>query len=134
MVQLDALRDLLGLTKDDTFSSHLAVFGAAYKSSILESMGSTGIITKEYRQPLEDLRDRLGVSKEASRALFLEAVEERFKPMVEWVVLELERTMLTAEQLANKRQRDYGEDYFKTGKSAQVSRNLLELKFHLKIM
>ena len=121
MTQLNALRDLLGLSKEDTYSSHLAVFGAAYKSSVLESMGSTGIITKEYREPLDDLRDRLGVSEEASRALFLEAVEERFKPMVEWVVLELERTMLTAEQLANKRQRDYGEDYFKTGKGADVS-------------
>jgi hypothetical protein len=38
--------------------------------------------------------------------------------MVEWVVLELERTMLTAEQLSRKRQKDFGEDYFKSGKGA----------------
>jgi hypothetical protein len=38
--------------------------------------------------------------------------------MVEWIVLELERTMLTAEQLARKRDKDFGEDYFKSGKGA----------------
>ena len=30
--------------------------------------------------------------------------------------------MLTAEQLAQKRQKDFGEDYFKTGKGADVSK------------
>ena len=83
-------------------------------------MGSTGLITKEYCEPLDALRTRLGVSKEDSRGLYLEAVEERMVPMIEWVILELERTMLTAEQLAQKRQKDFGEDYFRTGKGADV--------------
>ena len=61
------------------------------------------------------------MSEEDSRKLFLEAMEERMVPMVEWVVLELERTMLTAEQLSRKRQKDFGEDYFKSGKGADVS-------------
>ncbi len=118
MDQLDALRELLGMTENDTYSAHFDTFGGAYKKSVQESMGSTGVITKEYREPLETLRARLGVSEESARSLYLEAMEERMIPMVEWVVLELERTMLTAEQLAQKRQKDFGEDYFKTGKGA----------------
>lgn len=117
--QLDALRDLLGMSIEDTYPAHLDIFGNQYKKSVMESMGSTGVITKEYREPLESLRTRLGVSEEASRKLYLEAMEERMKPMVEWIVLELERTMLTAEQLARKRQKDFGEDYFKTGRGAE---------------
>ena len=116
--QLHALRDLLGMSEEDTYPAHLDIFGNQYRQSVMESMGSTGVITPEYREPLETLRARLGVSEEASRALYLDAMDERMKPMVEWIVLELERTMLTAEQLANKRQADYGEDFFKSGKGA----------------
>ena len=64
--QLKALRDLLGMSEEDTFSAHVDVFGNQYRQSVLESMGSTGVITKEYREPLETLRARLGVSEEAS--------------------------------------------------------------------
>ena len=56
----------------------------------------------------------------------MEAMEERIVPMVEWIVLELERTMLTAEQLARKRQKCFVEEYFKTGKGADVSLNRLQ--------
>jgi len=116
--QLAALKELLGMSVEDTYSAHLDVFGNQYKQSVLEAMGSTGVITKEYREPLESLRTRLGVSEEACRELYLDAMDERMKPMVEWIVLELERTMLTAEQLARKRDKDFGEDYFKSGKGA----------------
>ena len=36
--------------------------------------------------------------------------------MVEWNVLELERTMLTTEQLASKKDTDFGEDFQDGGK------------------
>ena len=109
------------MSEDSTYDAHLEIFGNTYKTSVLESMGATGVITKEYREPLEKLRNRLGVSEDDSKGLYLEAMEERMVPMMEWVVLELERTMLTAEQLSRKRQKDFGEDYFKTGKGADVS-------------
>eukprot|EP00560_Eucampia_antarctica_P001206 CAMPEP_0197831662 /NCGR_PEP_ID=MMETSP1437-20131217/11448_1 /TAXON_ID=49252 ORGANISM="Eucampia antarctica, Strain CCMP1452" /NCGR_SAMPLE_ID=MMETSP1437 /ASSEMBLY_ACC=CAM_ASM_001096 /LENGTH=1154 /DNA_ID=CAMNT_0043434679 /DNA_START=92 /DNA_END=3556 /DNA_ORIENTATION=+ len=118
MEQLESLREYLKMTKEDTYTFHLEVFGSAYKSGVLEAMGSTGIIRPELKAPLNDLRDRLGVSEGACKTLFLEAVEEKMKPMVEWIILELERTMLTPKQLADKRQKDFGEDYFKTGKGA----------------
>jgi len=116
--QLEALRDFLKMKKEDTYTYHLDVFGASYKSGVLEAMGATGIISPELKKSLDELRDRLGVSEDACKDLFLEAVQEKMKPMVEWVVLELERTMLTPSQLAQKRQKDFGEDYFKTGKGA----------------
>ncbi len=106
------------MSVEDTYPAHVDIFGGQYRQSVMESMGATGVITKEYREPLETLRKRLGVSEEASRELYLDAMKDRMKPMIEWIVLELERTMLTAEQLANKRQADYGEDFFKSGRGA----------------
>ena len=98
MAQLEALRGLLGMSRDATYDAHLEAFGNSYKTSVLEAMGSTGVITKEYREPLNTLRARLGVSEEDSRGHYLEAMEERMVPMIEWVtILELERAMLTAE-------------------------------------
>mmetsp|Transcript_7078 Transcript_7078/g.8053 ORF Transcript_7078/g.8053 Transcript_7078/m.8053 type:complete len:1125 (-) Transcript_7078:49-3423(-) len=118
MEQLDKLRYLLGMEKEDSYNAHLEIFGNAYKTSVSESMGSTGVITKEYRKPLDELKKRLGVSEEDSRRLYLDAMQDRMVPMIEYIVLELERTMLNAEQLARKRQKDFGEDYFKSGKGA----------------
>ena len=96
-------------------------FGNVYKKSVLEAMGSTGVIMPEYRKSLDKLRDRLGVSEDACKQIFLEAVEVKMKPMVEWIVSEMERTMLTQQQLSQRRKRDMGEDLFQTGKGADVS-------------
>lgn len=116
--QLDALRNLLQMSTEEAQSAHLEVFGSVYRSSVLETMGSTGIIRPEFRSPLVELRDRLGVAEDAAKNLFIEAAQERMIPMVEWIVLELERTMLTSKQLAQKRQKDFGEDLFQSGKGA----------------
>ena len=115
---LEALRNMYGLEVEDTYPAHMEYFGSVYKKSILESMGSTGIIRPEFREALADLRSRLGVRKEDTKELFLEAVEEKFVPMVEWINSEMERTMLSQKQLAERRGKDMGEDVFQTGKSA----------------
>lgn len=115
---LDALRVMYRLTKEDTYPAHMECFGAVYKKSILESMGSTGVIRPEFREALSDLRLRLGVREEDTKELFLEAVEEKFVPMVKWINSEMERTMLSQKQLSDRRGRDMGEDVFQTGKSA----------------
>lgn len=114
---LHGLRDLLHLTEEDTHPAHLEVFGEVYKRSVLEAMGPTGVIRPEFREPLADLRSRLGVTEDAARELYIGAVKERMVPMVEDLVLELERTMLDQQQLSNKRQKDFGEDVFKSGRS-----------------
>lgn len=115
---LEALRELFKLSKEDTYAAHMEYFGSVYKKSVLEAMGSTGVIRPEFRGPLDDLRDRLGVSEDSTKKLFIEAVEEKMIPMVEWIGSEMERTMLSQQQLAQRRGKDMGEDLFQTGKGA----------------
>lgn len=115
---LDVLQDMFKLAKADTYASHMEYFGSIYKKSVLEAMGTTGVIRPEFRDSLDELRDRLGVSEESTKELFLEAVKEKMVPMVEWIGSEMERTMLTQQQLAKRRGKDMGEDLFQTGKGA----------------
>lgn len=117
---LAALRTMYHMSVEDAYPSHMESFGSVYKKSMLEAMGSTGVIRPEFRAPLDDLRDRLGVSEENCKELFLEAVQEKMVPMVEWIVSELERTQLTQQQLSKRRGKDMGEDMFQTGKGATV--------------
>lgn len=115
---LNAFRELCKLTVGETYPAHMEHFGAVYKKSVLEAMGQTGVIRPEFRASLDELRDRLGVSEENTKTLFLQAVENKMKPMVQWIGSELERTMLSQQQLAQRRGKDLGEDMFQTGKGA----------------
>jgi len=113
---LSVLQKFYGL--DDVSSFHLNTFGPIYKKSIEEAMSITGVIRPEFRKPLENLRDRLGVSSEQTRLIFLDAVKIRMIPMVEWIVSEMEKTVFSQEQLSKRRGKDMGEDYFQSGKKA----------------
>lgn len=115
---LNALLEMFKLEKEDTYVSHMEYFGSVYRKSVLEAMGTTGVIRPEFRGPLDDLRDRLGVSEANCKSLFLEAVKEKMTPMVEWIGSEMERTMLTQQQISKRRGKDIGEDLFQTGKGA----------------
>jgi hypothetical protein len=115
---LEALRDIFRLSMEDVAPSHLEHFGAVYRKSVLEAMGSTGIIRPEVREALDNLRGRLGVSEDSTRQLFLEAIEEKVVPMMKWVGSEMERTLLSQKELAQRRGKDMGEDLFQTGKGA----------------
>ena len=118
---LESLREFLGIKEEDFTRIHINYFGSAYKKAITEALGTTGIIREEFRGPLEDLRNRLGVSDEASQKIFASAIAERMKPMVEYISDEMERTVMSNAQLAKKRGADYGEDLTKTGKAPEVS-------------
>ena len=118
---LESLRDLLSIEMEDVYEVHGNTFGAQYKKGIKEALGTTGVIREEFRAPLEDLRSRLGVSDEAAKDIYLEALSERMKPMIEYISNEMERLVLSNDQLAQKRGSDYGEDYFKSGQKASVS-------------
>ena len=115
---LNAFRKLCKLTVEETYPSHVEYFGSVYRKSVLEAMGQTGVIRPELRDALDDLRDRLGVSEESTKKLYLDAVKDKMTPMVEWIGSELERTMLSQQQLAKRRGKDMGEDMFQTGKGA----------------
>jgi len=115
---LASLRTLLKIKDDETFEIHGNTFGNAYRKAVKEALGTTGVIREEFRQPLDELRTRLGMSEEATKDIYMEAVGARMKPMVEFISTEMERLVLTQDQLAQKRGADYGEDYFKDGSKA----------------
>jgi hypothetical protein len=115
---LRGLQKLFRLDDKETTPMHLTSFGSVYRKSIEEAMSITGIIRPEYRQPLQDLRERLGVTSQQARELFLNAVSKRMIPMIEWISSEMERTVFSQQQLAQRRQKDMGEDYFRSGKEA----------------
>ena len=118
---LASLRTLLGIAVEDTYAVHGNTFGSAYKRAIKEALGTTSVIREEFRGPLDELRSRLGMSDEAAAEIYMEAIGERMKPMVEYISNEIERLVLTSDQLAQKRGQDFGEDYFKDGQKASVS-------------
>jgi len=118
---LASLRALLGIAVEDTYAVHGITFGSAYKRAIKEALGTTGVIREEFRGPLDELRSRLGMSDEAAEEIYSEAIGERMQPMVEYISNEMERLVLTSDQLAQKRGQDFGEDYFKDGSKASVS-------------
>jgi len=57
----------------------------------------------------------LELPEDQARSLYLEAVADRLKPMVQLLANELERSLLTQQQLAQKTGRDQGQDIFKDG-------------------
>lgn len=121
---LASLRALLGIAVEDTYAVHGITFGSAYKRAIKEALGTTGVIREEFRGPLDELRSRLGMSDAAAEEIYSEAIGERMQPMVEYISNEMERLVLTSDQLAQKRGQDFGEDYFKDGSKASVSVSL----------
>ena len=121
---LHALQSMFKIDKADTYGAHMEYFGSVYKKSIIEAMGSTGVIRPELKDSLAKLRDRLGVREQDTKELFLDAIGDKFVPMVEWINSEMERTMLNQKQLSERRGRDMGEDMFQSGKIADVSRFL----------
>lgn len=120
---LESLRSFLSIDEEELTTIHINYFGQAYKKAVKEALGTTGVIREEFRAPLEDLRSRLGVPDAASKKFFIEAIGERMQPMVEYIAEEMERTVMSNAQLAQKRGADYGEDLFKSGKAPEVSTN-----------
>ena len=118
---LESLQKLLDVDKDTAQEVACDAYADTYKKAIKEALGSTGVIAEEYRKPLDELRGRLGMSEEKCTEIYVSAMSERFKPMVEYIAGEMERLVLTQDQLAQKRGKDYGQDYFKSGSSANVS-------------
>lgn len=118
---LDGLRQFFQLEEKDTYEAHSQVFGAKYRQSVEEAMSITGVIRPEFREPLEELRERLGLPESYTLSLFYKAIEERMRPMMEWIVTETEKTVLTRDQVAQKTGKDLGEDYFQSGRKADVS-------------
>lgn len=48
-------------------------------------MGATGVVIVEYREKLNELADRLGLSADSAKLMFQAAVRQRMGPMMEQV-------------------------------------------------
>ena len=77
--QLATLRGFLDIQMEQVYDAHAEVCSPAYRNSVREVMGVTGIIPDEYWDGLQKLRDRLGLSEEAAQGLFAVEVTQKMK-------------------------------------------------------
>lgn len=56
-----------------------------FRKAVAESMGATGVIVAEYREKLDELSGRLGLSLEASKLMFHAAIRQRMAPLMQQV-------------------------------------------------
>lgn len=56
-----------------------------YRKAVEEAMGATGVIIEQYREKLDELADRLGLSIASTKLMFQAAVRLRMSPMIEQV-------------------------------------------------
>jgi len=77
--KLAALRDFLSLDMEQVYSKHEEICSGAYRNSVREVMGVTGIIPDEYWDGLGRLRERLGLSEESARSIFASMAREKMR-------------------------------------------------------
>ena len=80
------------LSVPDTEAAKLCakVNGPAYKSSVLEAMGESGVIMDSYQEPLDQLRQRLLLDEQRGRSIYMATVAEKMDPMCKGLVTALE--------------------------------------------
>lgn len=105
--ELFSFRDFLGLTMEDTAPIHKVTMGPVYEQSVTEAMGPTGIMLDEYRNGLERLRERLGLTKEDADAAFFKVVKQRMLVYVNRAMSQLEKRQQFRGQ---NEERDVGDD------------------------
>ncbi|CAM9895007.1 unnamed protein product, partial [Sphacelaria rigidula] len=84
----------------------------AFRKAVAEAMGPTGVIVPEYREKLDDVAARMGLSAKSAKLAFHAAVRLRMAPLIEQIINEFERSVLTKDQLARKTGKDAGTDFF----------------------
>eukprot|EP00178_Gracilaria_changii_P011439 TRINITY_DN3259_c0_g1_i1.p1 TRINITY_DN3259_c0_g1~~TRINITY_DN3259_c0_g1_i1.p1 ORF type:complete len:1069 (+),score=193.52 TRINITY_DN3259_c0_g1_i1:189-3395(+) len=105
--ELFVLRSFLNLSQEDTAPVHKSCMGPVYEQSVTEAMGPTGIMLDEYKNGLERLRDRLGLSKEDADAAFYKVVKQRMLIYINRAIAQLEKR---GQFRGQNEQRDVGDD------------------------
>ncbi|CAN8062476.1 unnamed protein product [Agarophyton chilense] len=105
--ELFVLRNFLNLSQEDTAPVHKSCMGPVYEQSVTEAMGPTGIMLDEYKNGLERLRDRLGLSKEDADAAFYKVVKQRMLIYINRAIAQLEKR---GQFRGQNEQRDVGDD------------------------
>ncbi|GMH50574.1 hypothetical protein TrRE_jg13158 [Triparma retinervis] len=88
---LVSLRDLLDLSATDVRGINTRTLGPAFKASVTEAMGSSGIIPESYLEPLEKLKGRLLLSKEDGESIKNAAFADKLAPMCAELVKTMEK-------------------------------------------
>jgi len=76
---LEDLRTFLSLTWDNVQIFHDTQAEPLYRKSVMEALGATGIIPKNYWEGLENLRQRLFVSEKKAKEIFYACVKEKLR-------------------------------------------------------
>lgn len=82
MQQLAQLREFLGCTDYSTGRVHMELLGDKYIKAVTEAMTPSGVISEDYLDGLERLRQRLGLSVADGQKLFGFAARGRITPVV----------------------------------------------------
>jgi hypothetical protein len=86
MDRLLALREFLNCNPTSVGQVHLELFGSKYVKALTESMTPTGVITDEYVDGLQRLRQRLSLQEADAENLFAMAARARIGPIVKDLV------------------------------------------------
>jgi len=77
--KLAGLRTFLGLEMASVQPMHEELCGPAYRNSVREVMGTSGVIPDEYWEGLATLRERLGITEESAKEAFALEVTAKMK-------------------------------------------------------
>jgi hypothetical protein len=113
--ELNSLRAFLDVDEEKTYDMHLDACAGAFKQSVFEAMGATGVINADYKEGLAKLGERLMLRESDQIALYQQAMRDRLTPIVDRVVAEFERAVLSKDQYGAKTGKDQGEDLFVQG-------------------
>lgn len=105
--ELFAMRQFMDLTPADTDPVHKSLVGPVYEQSVTEAMGPTGIMLEEYKNGLERLRSRLGLSEKDADESFRKVIKQRMLMYVNRAMAQLEKRQMFRGQ---NEERDVGDD------------------------
>jgi hypothetical protein len=72
--------------REGASNTHLELLGDKYVKAVTEAMTPTGVISEEYWDGLQRLRDRLGLSQEDAKKLLGIAARSRLGPVIKGIV------------------------------------------------
>ncbi|GMH78611.1 hypothetical protein TrST_g14230 [Triparma strigata] len=78
---LKNLMEFLTIEEGTAAKLHTRLNGPAFKNSVEEAMGDSGIIPEDYRAMIDQLRSRLMIPEDSGSQIFNSAIAERLDPM-----------------------------------------------------
>eukprot|EP00752_Nemacystus_decipiens_P017831 g15987.t1 len=108
--KLDKMAAFLSMDSSAVDEIHSELCSVTFQKAVAESMGATGVVAAKFREKLDELAVRLGLSLDSAKLMFQAAIRQRMGPMMQQIMYEFERSVLSKEQLAQKTGKDMGDD------------------------